>query len=154
MNQLALFELEEQPKRRRNAPRKNKQGSMRKRRKATQRALFETYKSQKQQIIDALAKPMTINELYRTLPHISPKNIAPLVTYVAHENKIVKIGEKMDTTEKGIERKQVIWSARPEDVIRMGDSTFLLNVTQFRMRGMTEAEANEMAMRVANDSKY
>lgn len=130
MNQLALFDLPDLPQQKRrsySSPKKIKVGSLRKRHKDRQRKLFEERKSQKQQIVDALNNPMTINELYRALPHISPNNIAPLVTYLAHEGKIIKMDEKMDTTEKGIERKQVVWSARPEHVMKFGDSIVILN---------------------------
>ena len=57
---------------------------------------------------------MTINQLYKKLPHISPENIAPLVRYLNIDEEVFAIGKKQDLTEKGLLRTQVIWSSRPE----------------------------------------
>lgn len=73
-------------------------------------------KTQKEQIVDALQTPMTVNQLYRYLKHISPDIIAPLLNVLYKENIIYKTGERDDTTLKGvIVRKQVVWSSRKED---------------------------------------
>ena len=74
-----------------------------------------TPKTQRQQIVDALQKPMAITELYQALPHISPNNIAPLVRYLFLEKLVFKVGTKKCKTEKGIMRELVVWSSREED---------------------------------------
>lgn len=70
--------------------------------------------TQRDQILKALLEPMTINQLYRKLPHISPENIAPLVRYLNIDEKVFAIGKKHDLTLKGLLRNQVVWSSRPE----------------------------------------
>ena len=70
--------------------------------------------TQRDQIIEALHKPMTINQLYRALPHISPENIAPLVRYLYVDEKVYAIGKLSDLTEKGLMRNQIVWSSNPE----------------------------------------
>lgn len=80
--------------------------------------IFETVmphrETQRDQILKALQEPMTINQLYRKLPHISPENIAPLVRYLNLDERVFAIGKKADLTLKGLLRNQVIWSSRPE----------------------------------------
>lgn len=138
-------------------PPRKKQTARKKRRKhgAKQRELFEQSrreKSQRMQIIEALKTPMTINELYRALPDISPKNIAPLVTGLYHREMVNKIGVKMDTTEQGINREQVIWSSLPEHLqaARVAESMVILSRC-FGVKTVTTQDAMRMAESVAND---
>lgn len=138
-------------------PPRKKQTVRRRRRKhgAKQRELFEQSrreKSQRMRIIEALKTPMTINELYRALPDISPKNIAPLVTGLYHRDMVNKIGLKMDTTEQGIQREQVIWSSLPEHLqaARVADSIVILSRC-FGVKTVAPQDAMRMAGRVAND---
>lgn len=91
--------------------------------------------TQKQQIINALKTQMTVNELYRALPHISPQNIAPLVRYLFLEKKVFSVGKKLDRTIEGIVREQFIWSSREEDrPITPMQSLFGLGVDLSKLR--------------------
>lgn len=82
--------------------------------------------SQKRMIYMALSEPMTINELYRKFPRISTQNIAPLVAQLVQENKVWPIGRRKSAVQCGVERAQLIYSAREED--RPADNSATLAV--------------------------
>jgi len=84
--------------------------------------------SQKRMIYMALMQPMTINELYRRFPKISTQNIAPLVAQLVQENKVWPIGRRKSAVQCGVERAQLIYSAREEDrPVDITDTLAVLN---------------------------
>lgn len=72
------------------------------------------YSTQKDQVYEALKTPMTIIELFKTLDHISPNNIAPLVTNLYLDKMVFKVGVK-DEKWKSSKKPHVIWSSNPDD---------------------------------------
>jgi hypothetical protein len=88
----------------------------------------ESQLSQKKMLHMALKTPMTINELYRTFPHISEQNIAPLVAQLVQEKKAWVIDRKKVQVSCGVERMQNVYSSREED--RPKDMTETINLLE------------------------
>lgn len=72
------------------------------------------YKTQRDQVVAALKTPMTIIELFKKLPEISPDVIAPHVTNLYTDGYVFKVGSKLEQW-KTTEKEHYVYSSRLED---------------------------------------
>lgn len=90
---------------------------------------------QKDEIIEALKKPMTIIELCAALPHIRPDNIAPIVCKLRKDGKICAVGSKLEKW-RMTEKQHFIYSSRDEDLYKAANFVKVMNGTWTNFLGI------------------